>query len=104
MPALIPPYSEMIPINQGMTMAPLLAAGSMTPILVTLVIRPALATAVGFKPAMEKAKANSEQNSRNLGMGGHQPNIKDNASNGHFNHGRRGIFDWKDKCNQHSGN
>ena len=51
----------MIPINQGMIMAPLLAAGSMTPILVTLVIRPALATAVGFKPAMEKAKANSSR-------------------------------------------
>ena len=41
-------------------MAPLLAAGSITPMLVTLVIFPALATAVGFIPAMAKAKAKEE--------------------------------------------
>ena len=33
--------------------------GGMMPMLVTLVIRPALATAVGFMPAIAKAKANS---------------------------------------------
>ena len=33
--------------------------GSMMPMLVTLVMRPALATAVGFSPDMEMAKANS---------------------------------------------
>ena len=31
----------------------------MMPMLVTLVMRPALATAVGFSPDMEMAKANS---------------------------------------------
>ena len=46
---------------QGMRMAPLDAAGSMMPMLVTLVILPALATAVGFMPAMAKAKANSSR-------------------------------------------
>ena len=60
-PTLIPPYSATIPIIQGMRIAPLLAAGSITPMLVTLVIRPALATAVGFSPAIENAKANSRR-------------------------------------------
>ena len=44
---------------QDAELAPLEAAGSMMPMLVTLVIRPALATAVGFMPAIAKAKANS---------------------------------------------
>ena len=35
------------------------ATGSMMPMLVTLVMRPALATAVGFRPAIENANANS---------------------------------------------
>ena len=33
----------------------------MMPMLVTLVMRPALATAVGFSPDMEMAKANSSR-------------------------------------------
>ena len=48
-----------MPMTHGIRMAPLAATGSMMPILVTLVIRPALATAVGFMPAIAKAKANS---------------------------------------------
>ena len=45
--------------DPGIRIAPLAATGSMMPMLVTLVIRPALATAVGFMPAIAKAKANS---------------------------------------------
>ena len=60
-PTLRPAYWEMIPVTHGIMIAPLLAAGSMTPILVALVILPALATAVGFMPAMAKAKANSSR-------------------------------------------
>ena len=58
-PAAIPAFSDTSPISQRIRIAPLLAAGSIIPMLVTLVIRPALATAVGFIPAIEKAKAKS---------------------------------------------
>lgn len=60
-PISMPAYSDTMPIIQGMMMAPLLAAGSIIPMLAALVIRPALATAVGFMPAMAKAKANSRR-------------------------------------------
>ena len=46
-------------MTQGIRIAPLDATGSMMPMLVTVVILPALATAVGFSPDMEMAKANS---------------------------------------------
>ena len=59
MPAARPAASATIPMTQGMTMAPRLAAGSRMAMLVTVVIRPAAATAVGFIPAMAKAKQNS---------------------------------------------
>ena len=58
-PAARPAFSATMPMIHGMRMAPLDATGSMMPMLVTLVMRPALATAVGFRPAMENAKANS---------------------------------------------
>ena len=61
MPTARPARSATRPMIQGMRMAPLDAAGSMMPMLVTLVILPALATAVGFMPAMAKAKANSSR-------------------------------------------
>ena len=48
-----------MPMIHGMRMAPLDAAGSMMPMLVTLVMRPALATAVGFRPAMENANSST---------------------------------------------
>ena len=54
-------FGHPMPMIHGMRMAPLDAAGSMMPMLVTLVILPALATAVGFMPAMAKAKANSSR-------------------------------------------
>ena len=60
-PISMPACSATMPIIQGMMIAPLLAAGSMIPMLAALVIRPALATAVGFMPAMAKAKANSSR-------------------------------------------
>ncbi len=47
--------------DPGHRIAPLDATGSMMPMLVTVVTLPALATAVGFIPAMEKAKANSSR-------------------------------------------
>lgn len=56
-PVRIPACSATSPITQGMRIAPLLAAGSMIPMLATLVICPAHATAVGFIPAMDAAKA-----------------------------------------------
>ena len=59
MPAQMLRCSATMPMIQGIRIAPLLATGSMIPILVTLLIRPALATAVGFIPAMDAAKANS---------------------------------------------
>ena len=58
-PAARPAPSATMPMTHGIRMAPLAATGSMMPMLVTLVIRPALATAVGFIPAIAKAKANS---------------------------------------------
>ena len=61
MPAFSPAALDTIPMIQGIRMPPKLAAGSMTPILATLVIFPAQATAVGFMPAMENAKANSRR-------------------------------------------
>ncbi len=61
MPVFRPAALDTIPMIQGIRMPPKLAAGSMTPILATLVIFPAQATAVGFMPAMENAKANSRR-------------------------------------------
>ena len=58
-PAARPALSATTPMTQGIRIAPLAATGSMMPMLVTLVIRPALATAVGFMPAIAKAKANN---------------------------------------------
>ena len=58
-PAASPARSATMPMTHGIRMAPLEATGSMMPMLVTLVMRPALATAVGFSPDMEMAKANS---------------------------------------------
>ena len=52
MPVFRPATLDMIPMIQGIRMPPKLAAGSMTPILATLVIFPAQATAVGFMPAI----------------------------------------------------
>ena len=46
---------------QGITTAPRPATGSITPRLVTLVIRPAQPTAVGFIPAMDSAKPSSSK-------------------------------------------
>ena len=58
-PAARPARSATMPMIHGIRMAPLEATGSMIPMLVTLVMRPALATAVGFRPDIEMAKANS---------------------------------------------
>ena len=52
MPVFRPATLDMIPMIQGIRMPPILA---------TLVIFPAQATAVGFMPAMENAKANSRR-------------------------------------------
>ena len=60
-PAARPARSATRPMTQGIRIAPLDAAGSMMPMLVTLVILPALATAVGFMPAIANAKANSSR-------------------------------------------
>ena len=60
-PTARPALSATLPMTQGIRIAPLDATGSMMPMLVTVVILPALATAVGFIPAMEKAKANSSR-------------------------------------------
>ena len=46
------------PIKYGIIIAPKEATGSIIPMLFVLIIRPALATAVGFIPAMENAKRN----------------------------------------------
>ena len=60
-PAARPAPSATRPMTHGIRMAPLDATGSMMPMLVTLVILPALATAVGFMPAIAKAKAKSSR-------------------------------------------
>ena len=58
-PARIPAASATTPVIHGMRIAPLLATGSMIPMLATLVIFPAQDTAVGFHPPMEAETAKS---------------------------------------------
>ena len=86
----------------GIRMPPKLAAGSKTPMLATLVIFPAQATAVGFMPAMEKAKAKSRRNSSYLVVCHHQSNVKYGTANAHFDHGCVWIFKREYKGNQKS--
>ena len=80
------------------------AAGSIIPMLAALVIRPALATAVGFMPAMAKAKANSSRMAAVWVPAIIRPMIEDDAANAHLNHGRIAVFDRNNKCYEQAGN
>ena len=75
MPAFSPAALDTIPMIQGIRIPPKLAAGSMTPILATLVIFPAQATAVGSCQPWKMQRQTAEDSS-NLIISHHQADVK----------------------------